>query len=155
MYFPLHLLLRLHISPFSFSFSSPFLLFSRVSLFSYSLLHSLFLWTRNEGPWTGSRQRHHSTAVGRNCQNIYTIMTTAPRQTVACCLARKNYTTVTKTRPRQRRRETQVGWICQTDCSATDAKFVPRQGRKELQVCSLSGRKIKLQLCMSFSPLVT
>ena len=26
-----------------------------------------FFWTRNEGPRTGSRQRHHSIAMGKNC----------------------------------------------------------------------------------------
>ena len=32
-----------------------------------------FSWMRNEGPRTGSRQRHHSTVMGRNCHNIHTL----------------------------------------------------------------------------------
>ena len=35
------------------------------------VLGDSFFWTRNEGPRTESRQRHHSTAVGRNCHNVH------------------------------------------------------------------------------------
>ena len=41
----------------------------------------LFFWTLNEGPRTGSRQRHHSTATGS--------MTTDRKQIVVCCLSNK------------------------------------------------------------------
>ena len=35
---------------------------------TFTLTLTLF-WTRNEGPRTGSRQRHHSTVMGKNCHH--------------------------------------------------------------------------------------
>ena len=52
--------------------------------------HSLsFFWTRNEGPRTGSRQKHHSTAIGKKSVTIFAVMTRQRKQLVACCLTHK------------------------------------------------------------------
>ena len=67
--FSLRLLFSLLFSP------SPF------SLFLFSLfLFLLHFWTRNEGSRTGSRQRHHSTALGRTVTTT-TILTTDQEST--------------------------------------------------------------------------
>ena len=51
-------------------------------------LSLLFFWARNAGPQTGSRQNHHSTAMGRTVITVST-MTQQRKQLLACCLSNK------------------------------------------------------------------